>query len=273
VSVVSSGIAALPPPRAGSGTSWIGWRWPLCAAVVLGLHAGLLLGLTRMSTRDLVEPPAPPAVMIDLSDVPPAPAAAASAPTPPVPLQAPPEMADPPMPPDLPALPRMPQAAAQVPPPPQHHLSPPRRAAPPRPPPKAVARPAAQVPEHAQDTEAASQPAATAVPAPVADAAAPAGRPNAIPAWQGQLVARLRRARAYPDEARMRGDTGTVLVSFAMDRAGHVLSVQVVRSSGLPSLDEAAMQTVHRAEPLPELPPEIPGARYTVSVPISFTLR
>ncbi len=71
----------------------------------------------------------------------------------------------------------------------------------------------------------------------------------------------------------MRGDTGTVLVSFAMDRTGRVLSVQVVRSSGLPSLDEAAMQTVHRAEPLPELPPEIPGTRYTVSVPISFTLR
>lgn len=270
MSAVPSGTATLPRP--GVGTAWTGWRWPLCAALVLGLHAALLLLLARTSTHDLVEPPSPPAVLIDLSDVPPAPAASTPAPTPPVPLQAPPEMPDPPALPDLPSLPRVPQAAAQVSPPPPHRLPPPRRPAPPRPAPRAVARPAAPAPESVQDAVASPQPSPAAVSAPAAAAVVPA-RPDAIPTWQGQLVARLRRARAYPDDARMRGDTGTVLVSFAMDRAGHVLSVQVVRSSGLPSLDEAAMQTVHRAEPLPELPPEIPGTRYTVSVPISFTLR
>ncbi|MGI4978374.1 MAG: energy transducer TonB [Janthinobacterium lividum] len=264
-----SGTATLPRPGAGFGTAWIGWRWAFCAALVLGLHAGLLLLLASTSTHDLVEPSTPPVLLID---VPPAPAASASAPTPPVPLQAPPEMQDPPALPDLPSLPRVPQTAAQVSPPPPHRLPSPRRPAPSRPMPRAVARPAASAPEPVQDVKASPQPSPAAVSALAAAAAAPA-RPNAIPTWQGQLVARLRRARAYPDDARTRGDTGTVLVSFAMDRAGHVLSVQVVRSSGLPSLDEAAMQTVHRAEPLPELPPEIPGTRYTVSVPISFTLR
>ena len=69
-----------------------------------------------------------------------------------------------------------------------------------------------------------------------------AADPNAVPGWQGRLVALLQRAKRYPDLARSAGDEGVALVSFTMDRAGHVLSVRVVRSAGDPALDEEAVR-------------------------------
>ncbi len=58
-----------------------------------------------------------------------------------------------------------------------------------------------------------------------------------------------------------------------MDRAGRVLAVTLVRSSGSSLLDEEAAALVRRAEPLPRLPDEVAGATLTLTVPISFALR
>ncbi len=94
-----------------------------------------------------------------------------------------------------------------------------------------------------------------------------------MPAWQGRLVGQLQRAKRYPDSARAAGEEGAATVSFTIDRAGKVLSVRLVRSSGSPALDQEAVALVHRAEPLPAPPPEMSGQAITLTVPIRFSLQ
>ncbi len=94
-----------------------------------------------------------------------------------------------------------------------------------------------------------------------------------MPGWRAALVGKLQRAKRYPDMARARGDQGVATVTFTMDRSGHVLAVALARSTGSAALDEEAVAMIRRAEPLPPLPAEIPGATVTLTVPVSFALQ
>jgi periplasmic protein TonB len=122
-----------------------------------------------------------------------------------------------------------------------------------------------------EKTEAASAPPDKA-PAPPASAPAAASS-HAQPNWRGELVSRLQRAKRYPDAARERDEHGVATVRFTMDRQGHVLSVTLVRGSGSTALDEEAVALIHRAEPLPAMPPEMQGDTITVTAPIAFVLQ
>lgn len=270
-------------------------RWTGALAVVLALHGGAAWLLLSRTIAPIGPPPVPEAVMLDLAPdlppsqpatiVPPAPAAA----PPPIPAPAPPPAPtpeppapEPPTPqtlqtpqPDLPPLdlPATPPVAAEVelpvPPPP-----PPTRPQPkpkPKPPVRRIERQAA--PPIDDIVERPIQPVAP-TPAPVQAAPRPPATAAAIPTiWRNDLLSRLQRAKRYPDLARSRGDQGVATVSFTMDRAGRVLAVTLVRSSGSSLLDEEAAALVRRAEPLPRLPDEIAGATLTLTVPISFALR
>jgi len=55
-------------------------------------------------------------------------------------------------------------------------------------------------------------------------------------------------------------------------RDGRVMDAWVQRSSGAAGLDEAALATVRRAEPLPALPSDLPGAIDLV-VPLNYETR
>jgi protein TonB len=126
-------------------------------------------------------------------------------------------------------------------------------------------------PAQPEKTAAASAPPDKA-PAPPASAPAAASS-NAQPNWRGELVSRLQRAKRYPDAARERDEHGVATVRFTMDRQGHVLSVTLVRSSGSTALDEEAVALIHRAEPLPAMPPEMQGDTITVTAPVAFVLQ
>jgi protein TonB len=58
-----------------------------------------------------------------------------------------------------------------------------------------------------------------------------------------------------------------------MDRQGHVLSAQIAKSSGYESLDDETLALVHRAEPLPPPPAEVPGETLSLTVPVQFFLK
>ncbi len=58
----------------------------------------------------------------------------------------------------------------------------------------------------------------------------------------------------YPDEARRRNLSGSVMLTVEIRRDGSVADIQVSQSSGIPVLDHAAEQTVRLAVPFPELP-------------------
>ncbi|MCX5736574.1 MAG: energy transducer TonB [candidate division NC10 bacterium] len=64
-------------------------------------------------------------------------------------------------------------------------------------------------------------------------------------------------AKAYPETAHLEGIEGTVEVRFRIAGNGSVETVEVVRSSGFPVLDELSVQTIHRAGPYPVVADEI----------------
>jgi protein TonB len=91
-------------------------------------------------------------------------------------------------------------------------------------------------------------------------------------AYIARLIAHLNKYQHYPYEARVRREQGTVRLRFQMDRTGHVLSFAVVGSSGVPALDNEALEMIQRAQPLPPVPAAYPGATLTLLAPIVFSL-
>jgi len=264
--------------RASGGQSDGVLRWGACLALVLGLHAGLVLVLLRRAPRPELPVLAPDAVMLELAPAvaPALPAVQEAAPQPvaPLPVPEPPPSVEPPPPepppqPEPPMIPP-PNPAVALPEPPL----PPPPPAPKRPPPRPAVRPPPPRPAQANPSPPAPQaPASSAAPAPApptASAAPPSS--SAVPGWRSELVGRLQRAKRYPDTARARDEQGAAAVTFTIDRSGHVLSARLVRSSGSPSLDEEAVEMVRRADPLPPMPSELPGSTLTLTVPVTFSL-
>ena len=68
-----------------------------------------------------------------------------------------------------------------------------------------------------------------------------------------QLVVRqhLERYKYYPASASRRGITGDVEVGFRLRPDGSAEQVLVLASSGYEILDQAALETVNRAQPFP----------------------
>lgn len=87
--------------------------------------------------------------------------------------------------------------------------------------------------------------------------------------WEARVMARLAQYRHYPSAARTRGEEGVAIVRLRMDRAGRVLSAALARSSGSTRLDAAAIETFHRAAPLPAIPADLP-APIEIAVPVEF---
>lgn len=118
-------------------------------------------------------------------------------------------------------------------------------------------------------TQPASQPVAAVQTIPVR--AAPA--PQRDYGWLAEtLRERIEELKRYPPMARMNNWQGKVVLKFVVTEDGTVENLEVVQSSGHAVLDEAAMDTIRRASPLP-LKHELGKPRVTFQFPISYTLR
>jgi len=80
--------------------------------------------------------------------------------------------------------------------------------------------------------------------------AAPAGFGYSPEEW-GLLQSALEKAKTYPRFARERGIEGTVLVRFKVQPTGGIERVDIVKSSGAKILDDATVNTIYRAAPVP----------------------
>jgi periplasmic protein TonB len=219
-------------------------RWAVAALVVVGVHAGALFYLLRVHEPDIVGSNLD-IVTVELApidstpdaveqDIAPAPETMVeSSPLPDVPQPKPPEETKIERPPD--------EAPTQVP------------------------LPAEKPPED----KAQSAPP----PAPVTAQKVKGGAPAVEPSWQTGLMRQLQRFKRYPASARSRKEEGVVLLSFSLDRSGHVLAHSIARSSGHPDLDDEVMAMIMRAEPLPAFPVSMPQDRIDLTVPIRFSLR
>src|SRR5262249_51142281 len=118
----------------------------------------------------------------------------------------------------------------------------------------------------AQQTAPQPEQAPATTPGPASPKPAPA-----IASWQQAVVARLARFQRYPAQAK--GATGVADLSFSIDRQGHVLNSQIIKSSGSAVLDAEALSLLTRAAPLPAPPAAVPDSDFTFVLPIRFGLR
>jgi protein TonB len=91
--------------------------------------------------------------------------------------------------------------------------------------------------------------------------------------YLAELQAAIARHRFYPREARRRGLEGKVAISFVIQADGRITDVQVARSSGSDSLDEAGIRTLEDLGRFRPIPKGIGRSRWTLRVPISYALR
>ncbi|MEO8667670.1 MAG: TonB family protein [Bauldia sp.] len=91
--------------------------------------------------------------------------------------------------------------------------------------------------------------------------------------YQSTLLARLRRFRSYPPEARRQRIRGTATVTFTVNTSGSLVSVSLVGGSGSAILDREALAMVRRASPFPPIPANLGRSQVTVQSPIRFDVR
>jgi protein TonB len=89
--------------------------------------------------------------------------------------------------------------------------------------------------------------------------------------WQKELVAHLDKHKRYPAE-RVR-KSAEILVGFALDRMGHVLSTSIVKGSGDAAFDEAALAMVRRSDPVPQPPPLVADNGLSFTLPVIFRVK
>lgn len=122
-------------------------------------------------------------------------------------------------------------------------------------------------PSPAATDKMAQQPQAAAVEAPLS-----ARGKRARTQYLRELMAWLARHRVYPAEARKGKLEGVVQVRFAIRRDGQLLSATVHRSAGTNILDQAALEVLHRANPMPAFPKALDRQRLSITLPIDFSL-
>ena len=87
-------------------------------------------------------------------------------------------------------------------------------------------------------------------------------------AYNALVFGHLQRFKRYPAAAH--GASGVVLVRFALNRAGEVISSEVSKSSGNGVLDREALDILRRASPFPPFPTAKPGTQETYIAPVNF---
>ena len=124
-------------------------------------------------------------------------------------------------------------------------------------------------------SEATARPSSEAVPegtrsvAPAIGSGASAQRVRVT--WQKELMAHLNRHKRYPAERSQKG--AEIVVSFVLDRLGHVLSTSIVKGSGDAAFDEAALEMVRRSDPLPQPPPAVADEGLNFTLPVIFKVK
>ena len=89
--------------------------------------------------------------------------------------------------------------------------------------------------------------------------------------WQKELVAHLDKHKRYPHERTQK--SAEIIVNFTLDRLGHVVSATVVKGSGDPVFDEAALAMIHRSDPVPPPPPLVADEGLSFTLPVIFRVK
>ncbi len=89
--------------------------------------------------------------------------------------------------------------------------------------------------------------------------------------WQKELIAHLDKHKRYPAERSLK--SAEILISFALDRMGHVLSTTIVKGSGDAAFDQAALAMVRKSDPVPPPPPAVADEGLSFTLPVIFRVK
>jgi protein TonB len=222
-------------------------RWIACFVLVVAAHGMIALSLMPSTAASDFDAGAP-VIMLELPEI-------AAAPTTP--------------PSDL--APGPPETESEPTPPPKEETKPIEQEA-------EVALPIPEPPKPQPPVEQREATAAPSVELPPSAAAPPTpGAAVSTPAsfirWQSALAAHLERFKHYPTAARARREQGVAKVAFTIDHEGHLLSSQIVQSSGSSLLDQETLDMVARAQPMPKPPGNAPDSALSFVVPVRFNIR
>ncbi len=236
------------PRREDSGLR----RWGFAALVVLAAHVGLVIAFMLVRQSEMPPGNPPDAVMINLAPIAVAPPPQQEVETPPQPQQVQPQTPPQPI--------EQPQQTVQMPVAPDLVEAPQPEVMMAPPPPKPVQHEATRKPQRARPR--------TNLPHAVKSAApTPGFNGQAAESWRSEIVERISSVKEYPEPARPA--SGTAVVAFSVDRGGRITSARLARSSGSALLDQAAVATVRRANPVPPPPAGVPGGNFTI--PLHFS--
>ncbi|MCX5724885.1 MAG: TonB family protein [Nitrospirae bacterium] len=90
--------------------------------------------------------------------------------------------------------------------------------------------------------------------------------------WLSEAISRrVEELKRYPATARIDRAEGKVVVKAVINEDGSVGEIEVFQSSGYPSLDQAALETIRQAAPF-HLPHPLGRPRLTIKIPMSYRL-
>ncbi len=84
-------------------------------------------------------------------------------------------------------------------------------------------------------------------------------------------MAHFNRHKRYPSERESKA--AEITVTFELDRMGHVLSASIVKGSGDPVFDQAALSMLRRSDPVPRPPPLVADQGLSFTLPVNFTVK
>ncbi|MBY0381513.1 MAG: energy transducer TonB [Xanthobacteraceae bacterium] len=89
--------------------------------------------------------------------------------------------------------------------------------------------------------------------------------------WERELSAHFDRHKRYPTN-RPPMDV-KIWVRFELDRKGHIVSSSIVKGSGDPAFDEAALSMLKRSDPVPQPPPLVADEGLNFTLPVVFRVK
>jgi protein TonB len=89
--------------------------------------------------------------------------------------------------------------------------------------------------------------------------------------WQKELSAHFDKHKRYPADRAAK--SAEIVVSFVLDRTGHILSSGIVQGSGDASFDQAALAMLQRSDPVPAPPPLVADEGLSFTLPVVFRVK